>query len=93
MKKKDQHAIEIQLCRQLKGTRIKSPVRLHYTFYEDSRRRDLDNVSGYFHKIFQDALVKTGYLPNDGWKDIIGFSDRFEYNKIYPHIEIEIEEV
>ena len=76
----------------LKKAKIREPVRLHYTFYEQDRRRDLDNISGFFHKVFQDALVEAKYLTNDGWNSIIGFSDEFEVDKKHPRIEIEIEE-
>lgn len=40
----------------------------------------------------QDALVKEGILENDGWKDIVGFTDRFFIDKNNPRIEVEIEE-
>ena len=74
-------------------SRLKPPVVLHYTFYEPNRRRDLDNISGFFHKVFQDALVEVGLLKNDNWVNIIGFSDRFECDPANPRIEIEIEEI
>lgn len=76
----------------LKKAKIREPVRIHYRFYEQDRRRDLDNISAFFHKVFQDALVETKYLTNDGWNSIIGFSDEFDVDKRNPRIEIEIEE-
>lgn len=86
---------EKDLIRQLKRQRIwpfKAPVRISYTYYEINRRRDLDNISGYFHKIFQDSLVKAGLLPDDGWQEITGYSDSFKVDKNRPRIEIEITE-
>ena len=76
----------------LKKAKIREPVRLHYTFFEKDRRRDLDNISGFFHKVFQDALVEARYLSNDGWNNIAGYSDDFKVSKKNPHIEILIEE-
>lgn len=96
MKQTDQETITTYL-RKVRSvgfqSRLHPPVILHYTFYEPSRRRDLDNVSGYFHKIFQDALVDAGLLKNDNWVNIIGFSDRFECDPANPRIEVEIEEM
>lgn len=64
-----------------------------YTYYEIDRRRDLDNISGYFHKVFTDALVQHGCIENDGWKNIKGMADYFDVDKENPRIEIEINEV
>lgn len=88
MKQKDQNKIISYLPR----TKFKKPIFLEYVFYEPSARRDKDNVSGYFHKIFQDALVEAGIIKNDGWRNIIGFSDSFYVDQKNPRIEIYIEE-
>lgn len=53
----------------------------------------MDNVSSYGRKVIQDALVKSGVLANDGWANIIGFTDEFAVDKMHPRIEVEIEEV
>lgn len=66
------------------------PVTLCYTFYEPNKRRDKDNISGFFHKVFQDSLVKAELLENDGWDYIEGFHDYFEVDKEYPRIEVRI---
>ena len=93
MKQSGQRICIYYLRQCLKRKKIREPVKLHYTFYEENRRRDLDNISGYFHKIFQDALVEAGYLKNDGWSNIVGFDDTFYVDKKNPHITILIEEV
>ena len=41
----------------------------------------------------QDALVDTGVLKDDGWKYVVGFSDRFQVDKEHPRIEVKIREV
>lgn len=87
MKKKDQRRI----IQYLPKVRFKKPVYIRYVFYEPNRRRDKDNISSYFHKIFQDACVQAGVLKNDGWKEIEGFSDEFHVDQKYPRIEIYME--
>lgn len=86
---------ERDIIAQLKSQKLKpfrTPVRLWYTFYEPNRRRDLDNVAGYFHKVFQDSLVKAKLLPDDGWDEIVGYSDDFGIDKKHPRIEIKVYE-
>lgn len=68
-------------------------VELLYTFYEKDTRRDLDNISGFAHKVIQDALVNTGIIPGDGWKDIKAMRDMFRIDKKCPRIEVIIIEV
>jgi Holliday junction resolvase RusA-like endonuclease len=68
------------------------PVKLHFRFYEPNRKRDLDNISGFAHKVIQDALVSCGVLGGDGWKYITGYTDEFFVDKQNPRIEVEIEE-
>ena len=86
MKQRDQRIIAAQLPR----VRLRYPVRLVYHYYEKSRRRDQDNVAGYFRKVFQDALVQAGLLPGDGWKYIDGCAEEFHVDRTRPHIEIEV---
>lgn len=93
MKKKDQEWVSLCIRNKLRGVHIVKPVELHYEWIEKDRRRDLDNISGYGHKIIQDALVECGVLEDDGPKYIVGFSDRFGVDKKHPRIEVEIEEM
>lgn len=84
-------AVAIRQC--LRGVRIEEPVFMEYTWIEPSRRRDKDNISSFGRKVIQDALVNTGVLKDDGWKHVVGFSDRFEVDKANPRIEVLIKEV
>lgn len=94
MKRLDEGIIAAEVLSQFKRRpRITKPVHIAYRFYEPNKKRDLDNIPGYFHKIFQDALVRSGVLANDGWKNITGFSDDFYCDRMNPRIEIEIREV
>lgn len=85
----------MKLCikNKLRGVKIVKPVTLHYVWWEKDRRRDLDNISGYGHKVIQDALVACGVLKDDGQRYIVGMSDSFKVDKYYPRIEVEIEEM
>ena len=66
------------------------PVTLIYTFYEPNKRRDKDNISAFFHKVFQDSLVKEGRLENDGWDQVESFHDYFAIDKADPRVEVKI---
>lgn len=90
MKERDQDFISWHIRQELKRVAVKCPVRMVYRWYEKDRRRDLDNVSSYGRKVIQDALVETGILQNDGWKQITGFTDEFYVDKKYPRIEVEL---
>ncbi len=84
-------AVAIRQC--LSGVRIEKPVFMEYLWVEPNRRRDLDNVSGFGRKVIQDALVQCGVLKDDGWRYVVGFSDRFEVDRENPRIEILIKEI
>lgn len=92
MKRTAQKAVEWQI-RASRLKPIKSPVKLVYSFYEPNRRRDKDNISGFAHKVIQDALVNTGILKGDGWKDITGYADSFFVDPKRPRVEVELIEV
>lgn len=93
MKQENQINVEYYIMRDLRKVHIDKPVYLMYTFYEPNKKRDLDNISGFAHKVIQDALVESGVLHNDSWHYIVGFSDNFEIDKDKPRIEVIIREV
>ena len=93
MKQRDQNIICTYIRQQLRKVHIDKPVYLEYTYYCKNKKRDLDNISGYFHKVFQDALVHCGIIHNDSWRYIVGFSDQFFVDNKNPRIEIVICEV
>lgn len=84
-------AVAIRQC--MRGVRIEKPVFMEYLWVEPSRRRDKDNISSFGRKVIQDALVNTGVLKGDGWKHVVGFSDRFEVDAKNPRIEVLIKEI
>ena len=93
MKREAETLVILSARRCLRGSKAKGPVMMYYLWVEPNQKRDKDNISGYGRKIIQDALVKAGFLKNDGWADIVGFADDFAVNKGNPHIEVVIEEV
>lgn len=88
MKRDDQRLIQYYLPR----VKFKK-IFLEYHYFEPNARRDKDNVSGYFHKIFQDALVQKGIIQNDGWRNVEGWTDIFSIDQKNPRIEVTIREV
>ena len=88
--KKQCECVVLHALRSLGKLQIEEPVYMVYHWYEKDRRRDKDNISSFGRKVIQDALVKAHILQNDGWKNIIGFEDRFEVDKKNPRIVVEI---
>ena len=67
------------------------PVFIRFTWIEQNKKRDLDNVA-FGKKFILDAFVKYGILENDNWSHVTGFTDNFSVgNK--PMIIVEITEV
>lgn len=73
--------------------RIDGELQALFLFYEPNKKRDLDNISGWAHKVVMDALVTSGILENDGWKQITGYTDCFYVDKENPRIEVILETV
>lgn len=90
MKKEAQDICSMHIVGDLHNLKIREPVSIEYVFYEQNKRRDHDNVSGFAHKVIQDALVTCGVLADDGWDDITGYTDTFKLDRKNPRIEIQI---
>lgn len=58
--------------------RIESPVKIHFLWQEENKRRDLDNIA-FGKKFILDALVKAGKLKDDNRRCVTGFTDAFTY--------------
>lgn len=93
MKRECMERVLLACSQTLRGVRITPPVYMRYLWIEPNKKRDKDNVCAYGRKIIQDALVVGGYLPNDGWRDIVGFEDAFLDDAKNPRVIVEIEEV
>ena len=88
--KRQSEAIVLHAARSLGKYRPDGKVRMVYRWYEQTQRRDKDNISSFGRKVIQDALVKGGWLANDGWRNIEDFEDRFYVDRKNPRIEVEI---
>ena len=93
MKADSGNIVAVAIRRCLRGVRIENPVFMEYLWVEPNKRRDKDNISSFGRKVIQDSLVQCGVLKDDGWKYVVGFSDRFEVDKKNPRVEVLIKEV
>lgn len=93
IKASNEYKVLAAIYEQLGRIRISNPVQMMYRWYEKNKRRDLDNISSFGRKVIQDALVHAKVLENDGWKNIVRFSDDFYLDPKNPRIEVDIEEV
>lgn len=91
LKKREQERCIWQIKTQLPKT-IKTPLKLSILWLEPNMKRDLDNIC-FAKKFILDALVQSGRIPNDGWKDVKGFEDHFGVDAENPRIEVVIEEL
>lgn len=92
LKRTNEKSIAVAIKQCLKGIEIKKPVEMHYLWIVPNKKTDRDNVA-FAKKFVQDALVQCGVLKDDGWKHIVGFSDRFEVDRENPRIEVLIKEI
>ena len=63
---------------QLGSLSINKPVIGHFTWIEENKRRDLDNIC-FAKKFILDALVDAKVLKDDNRKIVTNFTDSFEY--------------
>lgn len=92
MKKKTEERIAAEILTQLNGLQITEMVNMVYTWVEPNKKRDKDNIA-FAKKFIQDALVKSGVLNNDGWREIDGFSDLFKVDPDNVGVKVDIVEV
>lgn len=92
MKKDMQRVIGLCIRAQLGRLHIANPVVMHYAWFEPNRRRDRDNIV-FARKFIQDALTGCGVLQNDGWGNILWFTDAVFKDAKRPRVEILIVEV
>lgn len=66
------------------------PIKIHFTWVEGNKKRDLDNIC-FAKKFILDSMVKYGKLENDNRNYVYAFTDSFEYGK-ETKVILEIEE-
>lgn len=68
-----------------------NPIKIHFTWVEGNKRRDLDNVC-FAKKFILDSMVKHNKLKDDNRKCVTAFTDSFKYGS-ESKVILEIEEV
>lgn len=90
--KQDNEFLILTYVRQAKMKRVdKYPLTLKITWYEQNRRRDIDNIT-FATKFIQDALVKAGILENDSQNYVNRIIHDVQVDKDNPRIEVELVE-
>lgn len=77
-------------CYLIGVPKFTKPVKIHFTWIEGSKRRDLDGIC-FAKKFILDSLVKYGKLNDDNRKCVYAFTDEFAYGNTTKVI-LEIEE-
>ena len=90
-KKKEQQYIIWCIKEQLENLKIERPVVGNFTWIEENKRRDLDNIC-FAKKFILDALVQAGVLKDDNRRIVTNFRDNFEYAK-ESKVVVELEEL
>lgn len=91
MKQEVEENVWIYIKQQMRSIKIDSPVKINFTWVEENKKRDLDNIC-FAKKFILDALVKANVLKNDTQNYVKGFSDTFLYSDKNSVI-VEIEEI
>mgnify|MGYP001564762345 CR=1 FL=1 len=74
---KQAQTLSIVSCiRKAKLKAVARPVSVCFIWGEENKRLDVDNVAA-AKKFVLDALVTAGILSNDGWAQVVGFTDNF----------------
>ena len=66
-------------------------VFLRFTWHEQNKKRDPDNIAAGGKKLILDALVEMGVLQNDGWAQVAGWTDSFDVRE-QPGVTVELME-
>lgn len=90
-KKDEQRYIEWCIIEQLGNLRIDRPVKGKFTWVEENKRRDLDNIC-FAKKFILDALVDMKVLKDDNRKIVTSFVDEFKYAD-KSKVIVELEEI
>lgn len=65
-------------------------VIISFRWFEESRRRDIDNVAA-AKKFVIDGLVKAGVISSDGWRGVQSFTDSFDVRPERPGVAVTIQ--
>lgn len=83
----------VAIRRDLKGIKLKTPIRCTYYIYAADKRHDRGNLYSATEKSFLDALQSCKVLANDSWDMCLDGVFHTELSRDNPRIEVIIEEV
>ena len=81
----------VAIRRDLKGVKLKTPIRCTYYIYAQNKRHDRGNLCCAVEKSFLDALQLAKVISNDGWDDVYDSEFHTEIDKENPRVEVVIE--
>lgn len=83
----------VAIRRDLKGVRLKTPIKCTYCIYAQDKRHDRGNLSSATEKSFLDALQTCKVLISDKWDCVYDSEFHTELCRSNPRVEVIIEEV
>lgn len=87
-----------QICcnairKQMRGIRIKNPIKCVYYIYAKNKDHDRGNVYAGIEKIFLDSLQDENVIRNDGWNYVVDSEFHTYVDRENPRVVVEIIEV
>jgi Holliday junction resolvase RusA-like endonuclease len=92
VKHKNQNIVKFAIYKAKLKKVVNYPVMLKITWYEQNKRRDIDNIT-FATKFIQDELVNSGIIIDDSQKYINKLEHDVKVDKDNPRIEVEIIEM
>lgn len=83
----------VAIRRDLKGVKLKTPIKCTYYIYAQDKRHDRGNLSSATEKSFLDALQSCKVLANDSWDMCYDGVFHTMLDRDNPRVVVEIEEV
>lgn len=83
----------VAIRRDLKGVRLKTPIKCTYYIYAQDKRHDRGNLYCAVEKSFLDALQSCRVLENDSWDKCHDGVFHTDLDRRNPRVEVIIEEV
>ena len=82
----------VAIRRDLKGVKLKTPIRCTYYIYAQDKRHDRGNLYSATEKSFLDSLQSCNVLANDSWDMCYDGVFHTDLDRANPRIEVVIEE-
>lgn len=93
VKKENDFVCCVAIRRDLKGVKLKTPIKCTYYIYAQDKRHDRGNLYCAVEKSFLDALQSCRVLENDSWDKCHDGVFHTMLDRRNPRVEVIIEEV